>query len=40
MAINQDPVEVHQRNHLGEALKNLQVFQKPSHQETSLEKHQ
>ena len=33
MTINQDPVELHQRNHQEEAQKNLQVLQKPSRQE-------
>ena len=38
--MNQDPVEVHQRNHQEEAPKNLQVFQRPSNQIAPLEKHQ
>ena len=35
ITINQDPVEVHQKNHQGEAPRNLQVLQKPSHQEVT-----
>ena len=36
----EDRVEVHQRNHYGEAPRNLQVLQRPGRQETLLEKHQ
>ena len=38
MTINQDPVEVHQRNHQGEAPRNLKVLQRPSRQEALEEK--
>ena len=40
MAINQDPAEVHQRNHQGEAPRNFQFLQKLSHQEFHMKKHQ
>ena len=38
LTINQDPVEVHQRNHQGEAPRNLQVLQKTKSSRSSLGK--